>query len=102
MGQAAVADEEVVAGKEDFAHHVTLISEILQVLLCAQVVKTKCSRFMALGVVATVTLDDFVAVFDELKADLPTRLHDMSLRGWSEVAHQMHQGCLATAYGTGE
>ena len=57
---------------------------------------------MALGTVATVTLEDFVAVLDELKADLPTRLHDMSLRGRSEVTHQMHQSSLATAHRSGE
>ena len=79
MGEAAIADEKVVAGEEDLAQHITFISEILQVLLCAQIIKAEGPRFVALGAVATVTLNDFVTVFDEFKADFPTRLHDMSL-----------------------
>ena len=101
VGKAAVADVEVVAGEEDFSHHVTFVSEILQVLFCAQIIKAEGLRLMALGAVATVTLDDFVAIFDELKADLTARLHDMSLRWRSEVTHQMHQGCLTAAYRSG-
>ena len=102
MGQSAIADEEVVTGKEDFAQHITFVTKILQVLLCAEVVKTEGPWLVALGPVATVSLDDFVAVFDEFKADLATRLHNMSLRWRSEVTHQMHQRCLATAYRSGE
>lgn len=75
MGDEVTRDKVVVTAEEDFSHYITLVTVVLDVVLCAQIVEAKDVRDEPAVSAVTIPVDDLITVSDELVGYFPTRLH---------------------------
>ena len=95
MGAEARIQEQLVAGKQDFPHHVTVLPEVPSHRLDAQIVKT-------IEPPIPIILDDAVADMVDTENDIAAWHHFVGLEMWGHVPEQFHQTGLTTAHRPGE